>query len=117
MSETLNQAGSPEKTALHPEPRTRVSDLINRYLTMPTKVTLLLGAILIMATVLLMSTDVIGRYLFKHPIQGSDELTGFLFLCTAAFAFAYTQKRETAYSSGFIDWHLLVELKVKSRPA
>ncbi len=51
-----------------------------------------ISSVLLIAVMLLVTTDVTGRYLFKHPFTGSDELVGLLLLCTAACAFSYTQK-------------------------
>jgi TRAP-type C4-dicarboxylate transport system permease small subunit len=72
----------------------KVNSFSDKIFTSPFKITKTLGSGLIMVTVLLMTTDVAGRYLFKHPIQGSDELVGFLILCTAAFAFSYAQREK-----------------------
>ncbi len=70
----------------------KVNSFTDKIFRVPFKITKTLGSALIMVTVLLMTINVVGRYIFKRPVEGSDELIGFLILCTAAFAFSYTQR-------------------------
>jgi TRAP-type C4-dicarboxylate transport system permease small subunit len=72
----------------------KVNSFTDKIFTVPFKITKTLGSALIMVTVLLMTINVVGRYIFKRPVEGSDELIGFLILCTAAFAFSYTQREK-----------------------
>ncbi len=72
----------------------KVNNFTDKIFSVPFKITKILGSGLIMVTVLLMTINVVGRYIFKRPVEGSDELIGFLILCTAAFAFSYTQREK-----------------------
>lgn len=51
----------------------------------------LLGAIVLIIMMLLTVSDVIGRYFFNHPVQGTNEITGLLLVLVAASALAYSQ--------------------------
>ena len=70
----------------------RISGKIGRAFSIPVKVTRLVGAFAISVMMLLMTVDVLGRYFFKHPILGSDEIVGLLNVCLAAACFGYTQR-------------------------
>jgi TRAP-type C4-dicarboxylate transport system permease small subunit len=51
----------------------------------------LVGAIILFFMMILTVGDVVGRYFFKAPIQGTHEITGLLLVCVAACALAYSQ--------------------------
>ena len=48
------------------------------------------GVAILAAMMLLTALDVIGRYVFNHPITGSLELTEFMMVILVAFGLAYT---------------------------
>ncbi len=95
MSETTKPIDhQPKMEAPQPEMEKRVSATINKIFSSPVNIMVAIGAGLLAVIMLLMTFDVIGRYIFKHPINGSDELVGLLLLCVAACAFSYTQKEK-----------------------
>ena len=109
MEEATNELGkTPVMTG--PEPsglERRLTNITNKVFSIPVRIMVNLGSLIILAMILLMDSDVIGRYVFKHPIQGADELIGFLFLCLAACSFSYTQKEKK---------HIRIELLIERIP-
>jgi TRAP-type transport system small permease protein len=51
----------------------------------------LLGMVILFAMMLLTVADVVGRYFFNRPVQGTNEVTGLLLVLVAASALAYSQ--------------------------
>lgn len=83
MSETPKQADS-----THIESHL---NLTKKIFSQPVKAMVAFSSVLLIVIMLLMAADVILRFLFRRPIEGSDELVGLLLLCIAACAFSYTQ--------------------------
>ncbi|MFC1910793.1 TRAP transporter small permease, partial [Chloroflexota bacterium] len=52
------------------------------------------GAVSLAIMVLIIFTNVIGRYIFRQPFMGSIEITQLLLVITVFFAVAYTQYRK-----------------------
>jgi TRAP-type transport system small permease protein len=95
MSETTGPVNQqPRAAAQQARLEKRVSAAVDKIFSSPVKIMMAIGAGLLAIIMLLMTFDVIGRYIFKHPINGSDELVGLLLLCVAACAFSYTQKEK-----------------------
>jgi TRAP-type transport system small permease protein len=93
VSESLNQADSqPGNKPSQAGTEDKVSKTVQKIFSGPVKVMVGISSVLLIAVMLLVTTDVTGRYIFKHPITGSDELVGLFLLCAAACAFSYTQK-------------------------
>ncbi len=51
----------------------------------------LLGMVILFAMMMLTVADVVGRYFFNHPVQGTNEITGLLLVLVAASALAFSQ--------------------------
>ncbi len=49
------------------------------------------GGILIVAMMLLVTTDVLGRFFFSKPVQGTTELTEFMMVALLYLSLAHTQ--------------------------
>jgi TRAP-type C4-dicarboxylate transport system permease small subunit len=86
----------------------KLSGFANKIFTMPVKIMVAFGSVVIMVMMLLMTADVVGRYVLNKPILGTDELIGFLFLCLAACSFSYAQWTKT---------HIRIELFLERFPA
>ncbi len=95
MSEVAPQAeGQPKQIAPQSELEKKVSHIVKRIFSNPVKVMVTISSIFLAAMMLLVTSDVTGRYVFKTPVKGSDELVGLLLLCVAACAFSYTQQEK-----------------------
>jgi TRAP-type C4-dicarboxylate transport system permease small subunit len=51
----------------------------------------LLGMVILFIMMLLTAADVVGRYFFNSPVQGTNEITGLLLVLVAASALAFSQ--------------------------
>lgn len=71
-----------------------ISMIVNKVFARPLDMMVIVGSAVLMCMMLLMTADVVGRYILKHPITGADEVVGFLLLCLAACSIAYTQKEK-----------------------
>lgn len=71
-----------------------------------------IGSCAIFAIMVLMTSDVIGRYFFKHPIIGSDEIVGILLICLAACAFSYTQRLKQHIRVDLLTSHFPVKVRL-----
>ena len=92
MTETEHQSElQPKGIAPQSELEKKVSTVVKKIFSSPVRIMAAISSIFLALITLLVTSDVIGRYLFKHPIKGSDELVGLLLLCVAACAFSYTQ--------------------------
>ena len=95
MSENKSEADT-HNLIIEKEPvPTKLTKLTDKIFGGPVKLMVILGSIIILAMILLQTSDVFGRYVLRRPIQGTDELIGFLFLCLAAFSFSYTQRKKS----------------------
>jgi TRAP-type transport system small permease protein len=95
LSEVAPQAeGQPKQAAPQSELEKKVSNIIKKIFANPVKVMVTISSIFLAAMMLLVTADVTGRYVFKTPVKGSDELVGLLLLCVAACAFSYTQQEK-----------------------
>ncbi len=81
-----------------------VSNIIQKIFTLPVKVMVRISSIFLVVLMLVVTADVIGRYLFKHPVTGSEEIEGLLLLCAAVFAFSYAQRERR---------HIRIELLIE----
>jgi TRAP-type C4-dicarboxylate transport system permease small subunit len=57
---------------------------ISRYLTVA-------GAVILSAMMVIKIIDIVGRYVFAHPLKGADELTGILLIAVATWGMGYCQ--------------------------
>jgi TRAP-type C4-dicarboxylate transport system permease small subunit len=53
--------------------------------------TVIAGSILLIAMMLLVTVDVLGRFLFGKPVQGTTEITEFMMVALLYFSLAHTQ--------------------------
>jgi TRAP-type transport system small permease protein len=74
----------------------------SKILNAPLNMMLIAGMVVLAAIMLLMTADVFGRYLFRHPLTGADEAVGFLLLCLTAFSIAYALKEKMHIRIDFI---------------
>jgi TRAP-type C4-dicarboxylate transport system permease small subunit len=51
----------------------------------------ILGMVVLFAMMMLTVVDVVGRYFFNRPVQGTNEITGLLLVLVAASALAFSQ--------------------------
>jgi TRAP-type transport system small permease protein len=108
VSETVKPPEHPAKgPKVQGEPESRISRIAWKIIQSPVKVMVGISSVLLMVIVFLVTADVIGRYIFKHPINGSDELAGLLLLCVAACAFSYTQTKNQ---------HIRIDIFIKTLP-
>lgn len=108
MNESKEPTEHPTKgTEVQVNPENRVSLIAQKIISSPVKVMVGISSVLLMVIVLLVTFDVIGRYIFKRPISGADELAGLLLLCVAACAFSYTQTKGQ---------HLRIDMLIKRLP-
>jgi len=70
-----------------PEP----TNWVQRSFLSISKVMAVIGAMVLGIMMLLTTSDVVGRYFFNHPIQGTYELIGLLLVCAATWGLAYCQ--------------------------
>jgi TRAP-type transport system small permease protein len=73
-------------------PENKVNQVTQKIVSVPVNIIGGLGTVILGIITLYITADVIGRYILKKPIYGSDEMAGLLFLVVAACAFGYTQK-------------------------
>ena len=59
-----------------------------------TNIIAIVGSCLLFSMMILMSSDVIARYVATRPINGADEVVGFLLLCLSACAIVYCQQKK-----------------------
>lgn len=93
MGEAANQAGNDFGGVALKSDSIIVSIISNKIINPLVRFMVNMGSFIILVMIILVDSDVVGRYL-KQPIQGTDELIGFLFLCFAACSFSYTQKEK-----------------------
>jgi TRAP-type transport system small permease protein len=95
LSEVAPHAeGQPKPIAPQSELEKKVTKIVRKIFANPVKVMVTISSIFLAAMMLLVASDVTGRYVFKTPVKGSDELVGLLLLCVAACAFSYTQQEK-----------------------
>ncbi len=104
----MSETAKPVKgTSIQLKSENKVYKITQNIIAQPVKLMVGISTVVLAAIVLLITADVIGRYIFKRPVYGADELSGLLFLCVAACAFAYTQKEGS---------HIRIELFIKILP-
>ncbi len=107
MAETPSAAESlPELTESLPPITRKLSGARNRLLAGPVRVLMTIGSIALAAMMAIRVIDVVGRYFFKAPLHGADELVGFLLLCMAACGFTYAQSRNAHIRIEILTEHL-----------
>jgi TRAP-type transport system small permease protein len=91
VSEPVEPAGGLAGAGAPQTVEEKISWATKKVFSTPVKVMMVLGCTCIMAMMLLVTADVTGRYVLKHPVPGADELVGLLLMCISACAFVYTQ--------------------------
>ncbi len=71
----------------------------------------LLGMVILFVMMMLTVADVVGRYFFNHPVQGTNEITGLLLVLVAASALAFSQIKK-----GHIRVDLITQSFISQRP-
>ena len=89
----MGEEGAGNKAPLQSEPLVRMNifQLIVSKLESALDKEAIPGSIFLLIMMMLTVSDVVGRYFFNRPMQGTNELTGLLLVCVAASALAYSQ--------------------------
>jgi TRAP-type transport system small permease protein len=77
-------------TQLRPAKANTIGRIIHKLLSSLEK-EVILGVVVLFVMMMLTVSDVIGRYFFNHPIQGTNEITGLSLALVAASALSYSQ--------------------------
>lgn len=112
MSESINKPDGQPKAVGTLTGIDKSSMLMDKIFSNPVKLMLAIGSCAIFAIMALMTVDVIGRYFFKHPIVGSDEIVGVLLICLAACGFSYTQRLKQHIRVDLLTSHLPVKARL-----
>jgi TRAP-type C4-dicarboxylate transport system permease small subunit len=107
MADTSSQPDEmPEVIEPEPPIAKKISGAREKILAGPVGVMMTIGSVALFAMMVLRVVDVGGRYFFKHPFTGADELVGFLLLCMAACGFTYAQSRHAHIRIDIMTEHL-----------
>ena len=68
---------------------------ITRKMSLPVGVLAVIGACVILAITLITASDVVGRYVFKKPVEGANEIVALLYVCVSACGLAYCQLKNS----------------------
>jgi TRAP-type transport system small permease protein len=73
------------------EVRSKPTTRFDRIVTQVSKYLAMAGAIVLSGMMVIKIIDIVGRYVFAHPLPGADELTGILLIAVATWGMGYCQ--------------------------